>query len=242
VARRHGLKVVEDCAQAYDATYKGRKVGTIGDIACFSMQQSKHITSGEGGMIATDDPELYKRAAEFANSGMPWYLYGIPRPAAGPFQGLPTRGHFSFGHDFRFSELQAAVALAQLEKIGSFNARRRELVGRIQSALRDRSGVRLAHVYPDTQPNYWIYPVWGPAQVGCIGEINYVEVEFQRMQQTRRTSVGVPLPDYVQYRPGLCPRAEESIRGGCGFFVHHSTEDGEMDEAIRGFLGRASPP
>ena len=235
VARKHNLKVVEDCAQAYDADYKGRKVGTIGDIACFSMQQSKHITAGEGGMIATDDPELYKRATEFANSGMPWYMYDLERPKSEPVDGLPTRGHFSFGHDFRFSELQGAVALAQLEKIERFNSRRRELVEKIKSELRDMPGVRLAHVYPNTQPNYWVYPVWGPEHLGSRGEINYIEVEYQRMQEMRRTSVGVPLPDYVQYRPGICPRAEESTKGAWSFFVHHSVEDDELEGALRNF-------
>ena len=235
VARKHNLMVVEDCAQAYDAYYKGRKAGTIGDIACFSMQQSKHITSGEGGMIATDDPELYKRATEFANSGMPWYMYGLERPRAELVNGLPTRGHFSFGHDFRFSELQGAVALAQLEKIERFNARRRELVEKIEGELRDMPEVRLAHVYPNTRPNYWVYPVWGPEHLGCRGEINYIEVEFQRMQEMRRTSVGIPLPDYVQYRPGICARAEESTKGAWTFFVHHSVEDDELEKAIRDF-------
>ena len=235
VARKHNLKVVEDCAQAYDAYYKGRKVGTIGDIACFSMQQSKHITCGEGGMIATDDPELYKRATEFANSGMPWYMYDLKRPSADSVNGLPTRGHFSLGMDFRFSELQGAVALAQLGKIERFNARRRELVARVQSELGGLPGVRLAHVYPDTQPNYWLYPIWGPESLGRMGEINYIEVEFQRMQQTRRTSVGVPLPDYVQYVPGLCPQAEESTKGARSLFVHHSVEDDELERTISGF-------
>jgi dTDP-4-amino-4,6-dideoxygalactose transaminase len=239
VARKHGLKVVEDCAQAYDARYKGRKAGTFGDIACFSMQQSKHITSGEGGMIATDDPELYKRAAAFANSGMPWYMYGLPRPQAEPFEGLPTRGHFSFGHDFRFSELQAAVALAQLEKIEHFNSRRRELVETVKHDLRDMPGVRLAHVYPDTEPSYWQYPVWGPDRLGRRGEINYVEVEYQRMQQMRRTSVGVPLPAHVQYRQGICPHAEESTKGSWHFFVHHSVEIQEIQGAIRAFQEKA---
>jgi dTDP-4-amino-4,6-dideoxygalactose transaminase len=238
VARKHGLMVVEDCAQAYDAYYKGRKVGSIGDIACFSMQQSKHITAGEGGIVATDNPEFYKRATEFANSGMPWYMYGLERPRAEPVNGLPTRGHFSFGHDFRFSELQGAVALAQLEKIGRFNARRRELVEKIESELRDMPEVRLAHVYPNTQPNYWVYPVWGPEHLGRRGEINYIEVEYQRMQKMRRTSVGIPLPDYVQYRPGICPRAEESTKGAWSFFVHHSVEDDELEEAIQNFKER----
>ncbi len=235
VAKKHNLKVVEDCSQSYDAYYKGRKVGTIGDVACFSMQQSKHITSGEGGMIATDDPELYKRTTEFSNSGMPWYLYGLERPEAKPVNGLPTRGHFSFGHDFRFSELQGAVAFAQLEKIDRFNARRRELVEKIETELCNVPGVRLAYVYPETQPNYWVYPVWGPESLGCRGEINYIEVEYQRMQAMRQTSVGVPLPDYVQYVPGSCPNAEKSTRGAWSFFVHHSVEDDELEKAIHTF-------
>ena len=238
VARKNGLMVIEDCSQAYDACYKDCKVGTIGDIACFSMQQSKHITSGEGGMVATDDPELYKRGTEFANSGMPWYMYGLERPRSKSVDGLPTRGHFSFGHDFRFSELQGAVALAQLEKIERFNTRRREIVEKIETELRNTPGVRLAHVYPDTRPNYWVYPVWGPENLGRRGEINYIEVEYQRMQETRRTSVGVPLPDYVQYQPGMCARAEESTKGAWTFFVHHSVEDDEIEKAIRDFKVR----
>jgi len=234
-ARRNGLRVIEDCAQAYDACYRGRKVGTIGDVACFSMQQSKHITSGEGGMIATDDPDLYKRATEYANSGMPWYMYDLERPEAEPVNGVPTRGHFSFGHDFRFSELQGAVALAQLEKIEQFHARRRRLVEILEDELRGLPGIQLAHVYPETEPNYWFYPVRGPEKVGCVGEINYLEVEFQRMQENRRTSLGIPLPDYVQYAPGICPCAEESVKGRRNFFVHHSVEIHELQAGIDEF-------
>ncbi|MCC6447046.1 MAG: DegT/DnrJ/EryC1/StrS family aminotransferase [Armatimonadetes bacterium] len=70
-AGSHRLKVVEDCAQAYDCFYKGKKAGTLGDVTCFSLQQSKHITSGEGGIVATDDPEIYRRAVLCSNAGMP---------------------------------------------------------------------------------------------------------------------------------------------------------------------------
>jgi len=238
VARKHDLRVIEDCAQAYDAFYKGRKVGTMGDIACFSMQQSKHITCGEGGMIATDDEALYKRATEFANSGMPWYMYDLERPVAKPVAGVPVRGHFSFGHDFRFSELQGAVALAQLGKIAGFNARRRELVAMVEAQLHGLPDIELAPRIPDTEPNYWLYPVRGPERIGCVGEINYLEPAFQQMQRERRTSLGVPLPDYVQYVPGACPRAEESVKGRHNFFVHHSTEDDELQKMIDGFKAR----
>ncbi len=117
---------------------------------------------------------------------------------------------------------------------------RKELVAKIEKELQDVPEVRLAHVYPNTKPNYWLYPVWGPPSLGSQGEINYIEAEYQRMQKLRRTSVGVPLPDYVQYVPGSCPKAEESTRGASGFFVHHSVEDEELDRAIAGFKKRIS--
>ena len=107
----------------------------------------------------------------------------------------------------------------------------------LSSELRDVPGVRLAHVYPDTKPNYWLYPLWGPPSLGRRGEINYVEVEFQRMQKTRQTSVGIPLPEYVQYVPGSCPQAEASTQGARAFFVHHSVEDEELERTISDFKG-----
>jgi dTDP-4-amino-4,6-dideoxygalactose transaminase len=234
VTRRHGLKVVEDCAQAFDCTHKGRTVGTLGDVACFSLQQSKHITSGEGGIVATNDPEAYQRAVLYANCGMPWYRYGLTAPKPEPLAGMPTRGHFAFGHNYRMGELQGAVALAQLTKIAGFNARRRELVSIMEDELRDVPGVELAHVYPGTEPNYWVYPVRVPSGLGTYGEINYLEVVFQEMQRSRRTSVGVPLPDYVRYGPGACPRAEAAARCMWPTLVHHATEPDVVRETARG--------
>lgn len=224
VARAHNLKVVEDCAQAYDCYYKGRKAGTLGDVVCFSLQQSKHITSGEGGIVATDDPEIYKRAALYANCGMAWYRYGLEAPKAEPVGGQATRGHFAFGHNNRMSELQGAVALAQLAKIDQFNAYRQQLVDIVEAELRDEPGVELAYVYPDTVPNYWLYPVRLPAGLGTHAEINYLEPVYQQMQRTRRTSVGYPLPDYVQYEPGLCPQAEAAAKRRRTIGVGQSTD------------------
>ena len=233
VARRHGLKVVEDCAQAYDCYHRGRKTGTIGDVACFSLQQSKHITAGEGGIVATDDADVYRRAALFSNCGMPWFQYDLEPPAAAPLAGIRTRGHFAFGHNYRMSDLQGAVLVAQLAKLPEFNARRRRLVDIIESELGDTPGVELAYVYPNTQPNYWTYPVRVPAGLGTFSEVNYAEAEYQRMQQTRRTSLGIPLPDYVQYRPGECPNAEAAAKRFRGINVHHGNDPETVREAAQ---------
>jgi perosamine synthetase len=225
VAKKHDLKVVEDCAQAFGCTHRGRKVGSIGDATCFSLQQSKHITSGEGGIFATDDPEIYKRAILFANCGMPWFRHGLEAPEAKPLGGIPTRGHFGFGHNYRMNELQGAVCVAQLARIDEYNRRREEVVRIIEDGLRDVKGVELAHVYPDTKPIYWTYPIRMPAPLGDYGEINYLEVEFQRMNRDRRTALGVPLPDYVRYEPGLCPEAEKAAKRMQSLGVHHGMTD-----------------
>lgn len=249
VARKHGLRVVEDCAQSYDCYYKGRKAGTLGDVACFSLQQSKHMTSGEGGFIATDDTEIYKRAVLYSNAGMPWYLYDLEPPEPEPVGGIPTRGHFAFGHNHRMSELQGAVALAQLGKIDRFNAARKILVETIEKELRDCPGILLAHRYPDTEPKHWQYPVQlNPeetsltavevnrlcseeegAGVGYYQEINYLEHVFQEAERSRITPFGLALPEYLHYTLGSCPKAEDAATRTLLFFTHHSGDQ----EALR---------
>jgi len=233
VAHQHNLMVVEDCAQAFDCFYKGKKAGTLGDVACFSLQQSKHITSGEGGIVATADAEIYKRMVLFATAGMPWYQFDLEKPVAHPVAGLRTRGHFAFGHNYRMSELQGAVALAQLEKIETLHAQRRALVDIIEEELRGVEGVELAYVYSGTQPNYWAYPLRVPEHLSTYCEINYLEVVYQEMERSRRTSIGIPLPDYVHYVPGSCPHAEEAAKHFRPMMVHPAAEPDSIRSAAR---------
>jgi dTDP-4-amino-4,6-dideoxygalactose transaminase len=230
VAKKHHLKVVEDCAQCYDGVWQGHLTGTIGDTACWSLQQSKHLTSGEGGIIATDDAEAYKRTVLFSNCGMAWYRFGVERPSSPPVGPLLTRGHFAFGHNYRLTNLQGAAALAQLRKMAQLKARRKQIADLIEGVLEGTPGLLLAQPYPDTVPNYWAYPVivdpatgLSAAQVcemvsaagggvGRYAEINYLEACFRDMEAARRTSIGIPLPDYVHYQPGLCPNAEATAQ------------------------------
>jgi len=238
VARKHKLAVVEDCAQAYDAYYHGQMVGTFGDATCYSLQQSKHMTSGEGGLVTTNDPEGYARAVLYSNCGMPWFRDRVPAPTPQEIAGIPTRGHFAYGHNHRMSELQGAVAFVQLGKIGQFNARRAEIVRAIEEELKGAPGIRLAHTYPNSEPNYWAYPLWlDPEQTelttadlgfGRYNEVNYLEEVFQRMQRERRTSVGYPLPEYVRYEPGICPNAEAGARRLFTLWPHPLSADPEQ--------------
>ena len=224
VCRKRGLKLVEDCAQAYGVYYHGKMAGTLGDATCYSMQQSKHVTAGEGGLVTTDDPEGYKRAVLYANCGMPWYRYGLEGEKSEPVGDILRRGHFAMGHNYRMTELQGAVAVAQLEKLPGLNARRAEMAAIIEEELAGVEGILLAKRLPDTVPNYWTYPLfaekWTTGELSAIAErktgggvpryaeVNYLEEVYQRMNAERRTSVGTPLPDYVRYELGICPNAE----------------------------------
>ena len=103
IAQKHGLKVVEDCAQANGATYQGQEVGTFGDAGAFSLQFNKIITSGEGGMVATNDKRIWERVAMFHD--------------AGAISGRHNIEELLWGVNFRMPEVLGAIALAQLHKL-----------------------------------------------------------------------------------------------------------------------------
>ena len=249
VARKHNLLVTEDCAQAFDVYYHGKRAGTFGDAASYSIMQGKHLQCGEGGVVTTNDPEVYKGTVLYCNGGMPWLLrHGITTPEAQPVNGIPTRGHFAFGSNRRLSDLHGAVALAQLGKLDEFNSRRRMLVDIIEEELGGVRGLRLAPDCPDTAPNIWHYPLTldpeqtdltatefvqlcereqgvGPGLHYVYSEVNYLEEVYQEMNRQRRTSVGYPLPDYVRYEAGICPQAESAALRMIPLNVHHGMVD-----------------
>jgi dTDP-4-amino-4,6-dideoxygalactose transaminase len=110
ISREHNIAIIEDCAQAIGAKYHGRKVGSIADVGCFSLQQNKVITAGEGGLLTTADPLVYERAVRLHDAGS-------VRPTFA--RRLPDGPQLSqtYGTQYRMSELTAAVALAQLRKL-----------------------------------------------------------------------------------------------------------------------------
>jgi dTDP-4-amino-4,6-dideoxygalactose transaminase len=134
IARRHGLTIIEDAAQACGGSYRGRRLGTLGEVGCFSLQHFKIITTGEGGMVITADPAIFARATMFHDAGRPfWEGYdGEPIP----------------GVNYRMSELAGAIGRAQIGKLDAILERQRRAKYRIVDQIRDVSGVRL-QVVPD---------------------------------------------------------------------------------------------
>lgn len=146
LAEKYNLYVIEDCSQAYGAKYKGRHVGTIGHMGTFSLQQSKHITTGDGGLTITSDDTLGERAALFANKGWPNY-------------GASERNYVMFGMNYRMTELQAAVLDAQLDKVDWVTGRRNEMGERLCGAIKDLPGLQIPGVSPGGRHTYWFLPL-----------------------------------------------------------------------------------
>ena len=121
LAREHGLKVIEDCAQCHGATYKGRGVGSLGDVAAFSFCQDKIMTTGgEGGMLITNDEAVWRKAWSFKDHGKNFdAVYNQVHP--GGFRWL----HDSFGTNFRLTEMQSAIGRIQLTRLTEWTRVRR---------------------------------------------------------------------------------------------------------------------
>ncbi|HCK5077563.1 TPA: DegT/DnrJ/EryC1/StrS aminotransferase family protein [Pseudomonas aeruginosa] len=139
LAEEHGLKVVEDCAQAHGARYKGRSVGSIGHISAWSFCQDKIMTTGgEGGMVTTDDRELWSRMWSYKDHGKSWEAV-YEREHAPGFRWL----HESFGTNFRMMEVQAVIGRIQLRRMGDWHVRRLANAQRIWEKARNLPGLRV---------------------------------------------------------------------------------------------------
>ncbi len=153
LARERGIKVVEDCAQAHGATYKGRPVGSLGDCAAFSFCQDKIMTTGgEGGMLVTDDRALWERAWAYKDHGKSYEA--VMRPDHPPgFRWL----HESFGSNFRMTEMQAAIGRRQLAKLPEWLAARRRNAGQLNEGFAAIPALRLTIPPPEIGHAYYKY-------------------------------------------------------------------------------------
>ncbi|MDI6716139.1 MAG: DegT/DnrJ/EryC1/StrS family aminotransferase [Actinomycetota bacterium] len=145
LAEKYGLKIIEDAAEMHGQTYKGKPCGSFGDISTFSFYPNKHITTGEGGMVVTDDEELAEKCRSFRNLC---------------FQPKKRFVHDELGFNFRFTNLQAALGLAQLERLDEFVERKRSMGRRYTELLAGLDWVELPLPKTDYAENiYWVYGI-----------------------------------------------------------------------------------
>jgi perosamine synthetase len=226
LAKKHGLFVVEDNAECFLARYKGRLVGTLGHAASYSFQSSKHVTSGEGGMVITNDADLADRVRKVQSLGYAGVGAKKGKITKADIQDPTYERHVTMGWNYRMPELCAAVALAQMENIEPLVETRVEAAKKFDAVVRECNWL-VPQRTPDGDTNsYWTYVVqlrhpsftWNQVRDkflslgghGVYGawQLTYLEPMFKNMNLLGRERF---VADDVKksYRRGLCPVAED---------------------------------
>ncbi len=192
IASRYGLRIIEDAAEMHGQTYKGRACGSFGDLSTFSFYPNKHITTGEGGMIVTDDDTLAERCKSLRNLC---------------FQPERRFVHEHLGWNMRMTNLQAAIGVAQLERLDEFVARKRTMGQRYQEFLMDIAGVQLPMpTTPYADNIYWVF--------GIVLDANHHLDAMTAMQKLAELGVGT--------RPFFCPMHLQPVLRRKGLFIDES--------------------
>ena len=255
LGRRHGIVVIEDCAQAPGAKYNGRHAGTLGDMGVFSLNYHKHINTGEGGVVVTDDDALAER------------LQLIRNHAEAVVEGKGVEDLTNMlGYNFRMTEVEAAIARCQLRKLETLNAKRLQNVGYLEVGLADIPCLTMPAVREGAEHVYYVHTCRYDALLAGVSSRRFVEaIEAElpvfRLREKERTKLGA---GYVQplyllpafrkrmaigrhgwpftltqrvYDRGLCPVCEELYEASCithEFMLPSMTLD-DMNDVLTAF-------
>jgi 8-amino-3,8-dideoxy-alpha-D-manno-octulosonate transaminase len=247
-AREHGLKVIEDTAQSCGSYYKDRHLGTLGDVGCFSFQLEKNITSGEGGIVVTNDHELFRRAVIYSDQGGQfWTSHAGVRDTVG---GQPV-----IGENMRMNEIAGAILGCQLAKLSEILNRIERNTSVVRDALSDIQGIQLRPANPARDRH-------------ALGVLFYLPTADQATQMARALQAeGVPaakvyggqpvyaapqilnqwtltrgcpfdcttyFPEPIKYEIGMCPRSEDLLSRGVSVGLGPFLEEEDLDDVITG--------
>ena len=256
IAKKHHLKVIEDCAQCFGGVYKGKTAGTIGDVGCFSFCQSKHFTTGgEGGMVVTNDDDLAWECRSFRDHG-----YDVKeRLNLLEMEGKLLYIHKRVGFNFRMTEIQSQIGLCELKRFDSWNLKNRIRNGKMLKKALEKHPL-VMHAPVDTkerQNSYWWAPfVLDTGKLTCtIKEfikaiaaegVPVYSVLWPEMYKERayieRNGFGVakypffdPKARNIDYSQVDCPRARWMTDRTMCFFTHPVYTEAHMQACIDAF-------
>jgi dTDP-4-amino-4,6-dideoxygalactose transaminase len=217
LADARGIPVIEDAAQAFGATYGGKPIGSLGRIGCFSLQQGKHITCGEGGIVVTNDEALARRMYLFINKG---WGYGDSNP-----------DHYFLALNYRLSELQGAVAFAQLQKLDDHVMIRRERARQLTDALTGVPGVKPPRSSFRSEHSYWKYAIRIDPQMYPGGPPAFAKA----LKNANISSV----PRYIQKPAFMCQVFQERRTFGTSSFPFTLARAEALNYRMESFPGTA---
>jgi perosamine synthetase len=230
LADRHGLIVIEDACHALGAEYNRRRIGSVAHMTVFSFHPVKHLTTGEGGMVTTDNPGFAETLRRFRNHGID--SDARTRQAAGQW-------HYEMvllGFNYRLSDIACALGLQQLTKLETNLARRRQIAARYTEAFRNLPAIRLPVARPDVNPAWHLYPI----------RLNLSKLSGSRnqiFQALRAENIGVNVHyipvhlhpyyrDHFGYKGGEYPLTEDAYQRLISLPMFHGMTDGDVSDVI----------
>ncbi|WP_252312057.1 UDP-4-amino-4,6-dideoxy-N-acetyl-beta-L-altrosamine transaminase [Sinobaca sp. H24] len=230
IAKDHNLIVIEDAAHAVGAVYKDHKIGAISDMTMFSLHPVKHITTGEGGMITTDNKEYYEKLLQFRS-------HGITRD---PDKLIENDGPWYYemqflGYNYRMTDIQAALGMSQLEKLDEFVELRRKYVSFYNEAFSKLEQIKIPYQSPEGNSSWHLYiirlkletltvsrkEIFEALQKENIGvNVHYIPVYYQ------------PYYQQLGYKKGLCSKAEQLYEEIISLPLFPSMNDKDVNDVI----------
>lgn len=247
IAAKHGIKVVEDCAQAYGCTVSGRPVGTFGDAGCYSLNDFKHLSTGDGGMLIMKDEQIYRRAFRFVDKN-----YDRLAKDSGAMRRVEY-----LAPNYRMSELQGAVAISQLDRAEHIASVRESYGSRITEGIRGLPGIDPPEVRKNVRCSYWFYMFRIDAKEagvsrddfskalaaeGIPNQPGYIPTCIYDYDLFRNKNVfpGSDLPFSVRHDPktiryekGMCPVAEEILKTAVRIEMSEFYTKEDIDDIVR---------
>ena len=225
IAKEYGLLVIEDAAHALGADYKGQKIGSMSDMTIFSFHPVKHITTGEGGMIMTNDERLYERLKLFRSHGITRDERFLQKNEGGWYY-----EQLDLGYNYRITDIQCALGISQLKKLDGFVARRRALVARYNEAFADVEGIICPKQAQGCNNSWHLYVVQVEnrkevydklRETGIYANVHYIPVYKHPYYQENG------------YRDVCCKNAEELYAHMISLPLYPDLTDEEQEYVIR---------
>ena len=228
----YGLVFIEDAAHAIGTTYKGRQVGSLADMTCFSFHPVKTVTGGEGGAILTDREDFYQRLVLAHTHGI---THDENMMEDGPHEGPWCYEQISLGFNYRITDFQAALITSQMKKLDRFAARRKEIVKAYDDAFSEVPGIILQKEIPESDTCRHLY---------------IIRLDFEKLSCTRREFFDAMSAENVQcqihyvpvywfpyyrhlgYEKGLCPNAEDVYKGIMSIPLYPKMNDTDVADVI----------
>lgn len=231
ICKEHGLMLIEDAAHAIGTKYKGKPVGSIADMTCFSFHPVKTVTGGEGGAITTNDEGLYHRLMRLRTHG----ITRNPEEMVHPTDAKWYNEQVELGYNYRMTDFQAALLLSQLNKLPKFSARRKELVKKYDEAFADMPEIIVQKEIPESDTTRHLYILRLNLELLTCDRRQFFDALYAENTCPQVHYMPVYYHSYYEklgYQKGICPNAEKFYDEVMSIPLYYSLTDAEAEDVI----------